>query len=56
MLSFFSKIKDILYEKVEHKDRLKRKQRYRAIVMGSEIIDETDNDTCLLYTSPSPRD
>jgi serine/threonine protein kinase len=44
MLSFFSKIKDILYEKVEHKNRLKKKQRYRAIVMGSEILEVTDDE------------
>ena len=45
MLSFFSKLRDILYVKLEHRDRLKRKDRYQVVVMGSEILDETDNDT-----------
>ena len=49
MLSFFSKIKHIIREKLTHKNLSIRANRYRVIVMDSEIKnvddDETDHET-----------
>ena len=49
MLSFFSKIKHIIREKLAHKNLSTRGKRYRVIVMDSEIKnvddDETDHET-----------
>ena len=46
MLSFFSKIKHIIREKLTHKNLSIRAKRYRVIVMDSEIknVDDDEND------------
>ena len=42
-----------------HYDKLPKQLKHNLNIMRAnvvEVFDETDYETCLLYTSPSPRD
>lgn len=53
MLSFFSKIKNKIRDKLSQRKLIKRSRQYQVVVMGSDIIDVNNNETEDTSTPPS---